>query len=193
MTHILHLDASGRQEESFSRKLSQQIVDRIKTPDAVVTYRDVGKGLTFVDNEMIESYFVAPEERTAQQKQVIEISDEVTNEVLAADTLVIGIPIYNFSMPAAFKAWADLVARVGITFRYGEHGPIGLLENKKAYVAVVSGGTPIDGEIDFLTPWIRQYLKFIGITDVQMVKAARMKRTPDISWESAQEQLNALT
>lgn len=193
MTNILHIDASGRQEDSFSRKLSQQIVDRIKTPESHITYRDVSKGLTFVDEKMIESYNTLPDERTLEQKEAIRLSDKITQEVLENDILVMGVPIYNFSMPAALKAWCDLAARAGVTFRYGEHGPVGLLENKKAYVVVVSGGTPIGSEIDFLTPWLRHYLKFIGITDVQMVFAERLKKTPDDSLAKVQEQIHALT
>ena len=132
--------------------------------------------MQFIDDEMIESFFVPPDERTDKEKEIIALSDEITKEILAADILVIGIPVYNFSMPAVFKAWCDLAARVGVTFRYSEHGPVGLLENKKAYVAVTSGGMPIGGDTDFLTPWLRQYLKFIGIQDVTMIGAQGLRK-----------------
>ena len=177
MTHILHIDASCRHEDSDSRVLSQKLLDQIKPEGATVTYRDVSRGMQFVDDEMIISYFVPPEERTPEQKEIIALSDEITNEILAADVLVIGIPVYNFSMPAVFKAWCDMAARVGVTFRYTEHGPVGLLENKKAYVAVTSGGMPIGGETDFLTPWLKQFLKFLGIPDVTMIGAQGLRKT----------------
>lgn len=193
MTNILHLDASARQDQSVSRKLSKRIVDRIATSDSAVIHRDLGKGLAFLDDAMVDSYFTPPENRTPEQRGVIELSDQVTKELLDADILVIGVPIYNFSMPANLKAWCDLVTRVGVTFRYTETGPVGLLKNKRAYVAVVSGGMKIGSDADFLTPWLLHYLKFIGIDDVQMVFAEGVKKTPDESWESAKEQVRALT
>ena len=176
MTHVLHIDASCRHETSDSRALSKRLLNKIKPEGAFVTYRDVSRGMQFIDDEMIESFFVPPDERTDKEKEIIALSDEITKEILAADILVIGIPVYNFSMPAVFKAWCDLAARVGVTFRYSEHGPVGLLENKKAYVAVTSGGMPIGGDTDFLTPWLRQYLKFIGIQDVTMIGAQGLRK-----------------
>ena len=176
MTHVLHIDASCRHEASDSRALSKRLLNKIKPEGAFVTYRDVSRGMQFIDDEMIESFFVPPDERTDKEKEIIALSDEITKEILAADILVIGIPVYNFSMPAVFKAWCDLAARVGVTFRYSEHGPVGLLENKKAYVAVTSGGMPIGSDTDFLTPWLRQYLKFIGIQDVTMIGAQGLRK-----------------
>ena len=88
-----------------------------------------------------------------------------------ADQIVFGVPVYNFTMPATLKAWADMVARAGTTFRYTPNGPEGLLAGKKAYIAVASGGTEIGSEIDFLTPWLRFFLGFLGITDVEIVAA----------------------
>ena len=84
---------------------------------------------------------------------------------------MLGVPIYNFGVPATFKAWADLVARAGTTFKYTDNGPVGLLSGKKAYLAVASGGTPVGSEIDFMTPWLKFFLGFIGIQDVTVVAA----------------------
>lgn len=84
---------------------------------------------------------------------------------------MLSLPVYNFTMPSTLKAWADLVARAGTTFRYTESGPEGLLTGKKAYVVIASGGTPIGSEIDFLTPWLRHFLGFLGITDVEIIAA----------------------
>ena len=98
-------------------------------------------------------------------------SQATIGELQAADTLVLSLPVYNFAMPSTLKAWADLVARAGTTFRYTENGPEGLLTGKKAFVAIASGGTPIGSGIDFLSPWLRHFLGFIGITDVEIVAA----------------------
>ncbi|MFT5574405.1 MAG: FMN-dependent NADH-azoreductase [Cryomorphaceae bacterium] len=121
------------------------------------------------------------------------ISDTIVKELIEADTLVIGIPIYNFSMPAGFKAWSDLAARVGETFSYTENGPVGLLEGKKAYIAVASGGTIVASEIDFLTPWLRHFLGFIGIQDVKIVQAEALNRNGDKAIEEAHTSIDALT
>ncbi|MFT5427258.1 MAG: FMN-dependent NADH-azoreductase [Gammaproteobacteria bacterium] len=112
---------------------------------------------------------------------------------MVADTLVIGIPIYNFSMPAGFKAWSDLGARVGETFKYTENGPVGLLEGKKAYIAVASGGTKVGSEIDFLTPWLRHYLGFIGIHEVKIVQAEALNSNGDKAVEEARTSIGLLT
>lgn len=171
MNNILHIDASGRKTSSVSRQMSNEIIQKISNDQSKVTYRDVSQGLPFVDELMIGAYFTQKAERSEQQKQAIAISETIVKELMDADTVVIGIPVYNFSMPAGFKAWSDLAARVGETFKYTENGPEGLLESKKAYIAVASGGTKIDSEIDFLTPWLRHFLGFIGIHDVEIIQA----------------------
>ncbi len=185
MSQILHIDASGRETSSVSRKLSNQIIQKISDDKSTVSYRDVSQGLPFVDEMMIGAYYTQKTERSEQQNQAIVISDAIVEELMAADTVVIGMPIYNFSMPAGFKAWSDLAARVGETFKYTENGPVGLLEGKKAYIAVVSGGTKVGSEIDFLTPWLRHYLGFIGIHDVEIVQAEALNQNGDKAIDEA--------
>ena len=108
------------------------------------------------------------------------------------DTYVIGVPVYNFSMPAAFKAWADLVARAGLTFKYTENGPVGLLANKKAYVVIASGGTLLGSEIDYLSPWLKFYLSFLGVVDVEVIAATGTKRNIDEVVKAAELQIASL-
>ena len=98
-------------------------------------------------------------------------SDDFIRKLEWADTIVIGFPIWNFSIPAKLKAYCDLVARAGTTFKYTENGPVGLLENKKAYLAVSSGGTKVGSEIDYATTWMVHFLGFIGIHDVEIIAA----------------------
>jgi FMN-dependent NADH-azoreductase len=193
MNNILHIDASGRKTSSVSRKMSDKIIQNISSDTSTVTYRDVSQGLPFIDELMIGAYFTQKAERSEQQDQAIAISDTIVKELIEADTLVIGIPIYNFSMPAGFKAWSDLAARVGETFSYTENGPVGLLEGKKAYIAVASGGTIVASEIDFLTPWLRHFLGFIGIQDVKIVQAEALNRNGDKAIEEAHTSIDALT
>ncbi|MFT7228141.1 MAG: FMN-dependent NADH-azoreductase [Methylophilaceae bacterium] len=179
MNHILHIDASGRKTSSVSRQLSDQIIRKISNNQSTVTYRDTGQDLPFVDELMIGAYYTQKTDRSEQQNQAIAISDTIVKELIEADTIVIGIPVYNFSMPAGFKAWSDLAARVGETFKYTENGPVGLLVGKKAYIAVASGGTKVGTEFDFLTPWLRHYLGFIGIHDVKMIQAGALNSNND--------------
>jgi len=193
MKTILHIDASGHKTASDSRKLSKQLVQKIQTTEqAEVIYRDVSQDLPFLDETMITSYFTAPDERSDELKQAIAISDQVVEELQRSDVIVIGIPIYNFSMPAGFKAWVDLVARAGVTFQYTENGPVGLLENKKAYLAITSGGVPLDSPSDFLTPWLRQFFGFIGINDVNIIDASAINSRGNTALESAKAEIQAL-
>jgi FMN-dependent NADH-azoreductase len=110
-------------------------------------------------------------QRTPEQAELAAIADTLIAELQAADTIVIASPVYNFGPPATLKAWADLVARAGTTFRYTATGPQGLLKGKKAFLAMASGGTPMGSEIDFMSRWLVLFLGFLGISDVEMVAA----------------------
>ena len=130
---ILRIDASMRKIGSFSRTLSDKLISQLRsqTP-STVKVRDLADGVPFINEAWIESNFTDITKRTAEQRSVLSCSDALICELKSADTLVIGLPIYNFNVPAAFKAWIDQVARAKVTFRYGDNGPDGLLENKKA-------------------------------------------------------------
>lgn len=165
MTHtVLHIDASARFADSASRKASAQIV-AAQNADKIIR-RDLAQGLPFLDETFTIATFTPAEDRTEAQNQALTISDGLVAELMAADTIVIGAPIYNFSIPAVLKAWIDQIARVGMTFAYTETGPKGLLEGKKVIITLASGGTPLGSEIDFASPYLRFALGFVGITDV---------------------------
>lgn len=169
---ILRVDASGRKTGSVSRKLATQTVDRFASKGSVqVTLRELTESLPFVDEDWIGANFTPADQRSETHKRKLAFSDSLVEELKAVETLVIGTPIYNFNIPAALKAWIDMTARVGLTFKYTETGPVGLLENKRAIILVASGGTPMGSEIDFATPYLRHALKFIGITDVTFIAA----------------------
>jgi len=170
---ILRIDASMRKNGSYSRTLSDRLIAQLKrqTPSNV-KQRDLADGIPFINEAWIESNFTDVSERTAEQSAVLSCSDALINEVKTADILVIGLPIYNFNVPAAFKAWIDQIARAKVTFRYGENGPEGLLENKKAYVILSSGGTQLGSDIDFVSNYIHHVLAFIGITDVTLIDSS---------------------
>lgn len=173
MTNILHITASIRTEGSVSRNLGSKLVDRLAGGDSArVVVRDLSANdLPLIDTERFAANLTPPEQRDPAQQALAAIGDALIAELQAADTVVFSLPVYNFSMPSTLKAWADLVARAGTTFRYTESGPVGLLTGKRAYVVVASGGTPVGSALDFLTPWLRHFLGFIGITDVDIIAA----------------------
>jgi len=189
--HVLHLDASSRYQGSVSRALSGQFIDTLRNEmgEPAVRHRDVAAGLPFVDADWIGANFTPAEQRSAQQRQRLAESDTLVAELVAADVIVIGTPVYNFSIPASLKAWVDLVARAGLTFRYTENGPVGLLKGKKAYVVIATGGTPVGSDIDFASGYLRHLLGFIGIDDVTLIAADRLMQQADTALVGAEQQI----
>ncbi len=189
--NVLYVTASGRYQNSVTRELGQQFVAALERIQAElrVHERDVADGLPFVDADWIGANFTPAEQRGAQQQQALAQSDALVHELMRADIIVIAAPVYNFSIPASLKAWIDLVARAGLTFRYTENGPVGLLQDKKAYVLLASGGTPIGSEIDFASGYLRHVLGFIGIDDVTLIAADRLMQQTDTAVDAAQQQI----
>ena len=188
---ILRIDASMRKTGSASRELTDYLMSKI-SGDAQVVLRDLADGISLVDAAWIGANFTDPSERTDAQKAALAQSDACVAELRAADIIVIGLPIYNFGTPAAFKAWIDMVCRARETFAYSSDGPKGLLENKKAYVVAVSGGTEIGGAVDFATDHVRHVLSFIGITDVTYIVADRLVSQRDEQMAAAKQTIDKL-
>lgn len=187
---VLHIDASARIQDSISRKLTARIVEGLNA-DTVIR-RDLTSALPQITEDWINANFTPADDRDAVQRDLLSLSDQLVDEAKAADTLVIGMPIYNFSVPASLKAWIDLMARVGVTFSYSEAGPEGLLTGKRAIVAVASGGTQVGSDIDFATGYLRHVLGFIGITDVQFVSADAMGQDAEAAMARANSAIEAL-
>lgn len=190
---ILRIDASARRQDSITRTLSDETIDHLtKQGPVTVTVRDLADGLPLVSERWIGANFTDPEARTPAQNTELEFSDSLVAELKDSDTLVIGLPIYNFGVPAALKAWIDLVARARVTFKYTEAGPVGLLENKRAIILVASGGTKVGSDIDFATSYLRHALKFIGITDVQIIAADQLAMQAEASLKAARHDIAQL-
>ncbi|UWQ58684.1 NAD(P)H-dependent oxidoreductase [Leisingera caerulea] len=187
---VLHIDSSARIEGSVTRDLSARIVSRLGA-DQVIS-RDLAAPLPLLDGAWVGANFTPADQRTDEQKQLLALSDSLVEELKQADTIVIGAPVYNFSVPSTLKAWIDLVARVGLTFQYTENGPIGLLEGKRAIIVMASGGTQAGSDIDFATTYLRHVLGFIGITDVEVVAADAMSIDADGALAKAKTQIEAL-
>lgn len=191
---VLEISAGARSEGSISRQLTADLISAIDSRhvDTEVAQRDLADGLPFIDEAWIAANFTPEEDRTQQHRQALAHSDALVAEVQVADVLVIGAPIYNFSVPATLKAWIDMVARAQLTFQYTENGPEGLLRNKKAYVVVPSGGVPVGSAMDFATPYIRHALSFIGIVDVEFIGAQGADRGNHDAMDSARAQIAEL-
>ncbi|MEO0990180.1 MAG: NAD(P)H-dependent oxidoreductase [Pseudomonadota bacterium] len=191
MTSILRIDASARHGGSITRDLADRIANRFEGAEVVT--RDLSNGLPLINESWVGANFTPADDRTAEQRTALSLSDELIAEIQKADVLLIGVPIYNFGIPAALKAWVDQVARAGVTFRYTDNGPVGLLEGKRAVIAVASGGTQVGSDIDFATGYLKHVLGFIGITDVQIVSADRLMMDGENSLKSAGAQIEALS
>lgn len=191
---ILHLDSAITGDASVSRKLTADIVNKLKSirPDAVTTYRDLSQGVAAIDGEWFQAVRLAPQDPTPAQQELIAVSDAYLKEVQDADVLVIGMPVYNFNLSAQLKNWLDQIARAGISFRYTEDGPEGLLKGKRAIVAYSAAGTPIGSDMDFSSGYIRFMLGFLGITDVEFVAADRLAMDRDAGLARAEAALQQL-
>ncbi|MBE0413053.1 NAD(P)H-dependent oxidoreductase [Yoonia sp.] len=169
---ILRIDASARREGSVTRDLTDRIIEKFGRTE--ITIRDLLDGVPLIDEAWVSANFTPESERTSDQREILAHSDLLVQEIMDCDMLVIGLPIYNFGVPAALKAWVDLVARAGITFSYSETGPVGLLEGKRAVIAVASGGVAAGSEADFAVNYLRHLLAFIGIIKVDVIAADQL-------------------
>jgi FMN-dependent NADH-azoreductase len=176
MKNILLVESSPRGSDSYSHQAARSIVNELQTrdPGAKVLVRDLGQnppphvGLPF-----ITGLYAAPEQHTPDQARSLAFSDKLIDEILAADTIVIAVPMHNFGVPSRLKAWIDHIVRVGRTFSYGSNGPQGLVKDKRVIVVLASGGVYTNETMkafDFVEPYLRTILGFIGITDVDFVR-----------------------
>lgn len=179
---VLRVDSSARHADTISRRLSDRLVAGLEAQygSIALTHRDLDQEpLPFVNGDWITANFTAPEQRSPGQRKALATSDRLVQELLDTDLLLIGVPLYNFGIPASLKAWVDMVARARLTFRYTETGPEGLLRNKRAYLLLASGGVKAASEMDFATNYLRHILGFLGITDVTLIAADQIMQRGD--------------
>jgi FMN-dependent NADH-azoreductase len=179
--NILQINSSLRGTQSESTRVANAIVAKVAAanPGATVTVRDLGADPhPVLDEATLGALFTPAEQRTPEQAARVALNDALIAEAQAADVIVLGAPMYNFGMPIQLKAWFDAVARAGVTFRYTENGPEGLLKNKKVYVATARGGIyPTDA--DPQVPHIRMLLNFLGLTDHAFIYSAAQSMGPE--------------
>lgn len=179
--NILQINSSLRGTQSESTRVANAIVAKVAAanPGATVTVRDLGANPhPVLDEAALGALFTPADQRTADQAARVALDDALIAEAQAADVIVLGAPMYNFGMPIQLKAWFDAIARAGVTFRYTENGPEGLLKNKKVYVATARGGIyPLDA--DPQVPHIRMLLNFLGLADHQFIYSAGLAMGPE--------------
>lgn len=192
--NVLEVSASARLTGSASRELSRNLIDALsdRHGDVQLRRRDLSEGIPFVDEAWIEANFTPDETRTQRHRDALAKSDSLVAELKDADVLVIGVPVYNFNVPASLKAWIDMVARARLTFQYTEKGPEGLLQGKKAYLIVATGGVPVGSPVDFATPYLKHALAFIGITNVEIIAADRLNSQAEESMDTARARIAEL-
>ena len=195
MAQLLQINSSLFGEHGQSTQLSQKFVERFRTvnPDTQLKVRDLAnQPVPHLDAEIVMGFGVAEDQKNSRQVEMTALSDQLIEEVKSADILVIGLPMYNFSLPSTLKSWFDFIARAGVTFKYTEQGPIGLLEGKKAYIMAARGGQYSGTEYDTQTALVRHFLGFIGIQDVEFVYAEGLNMGDDIKGQAINDAQEAI-
>ena len=191
---IYQIDSSARKEGSTSRALAKKLLDKIKSPEDEIIYRDLNEEMVFVSGLTESGMNIKKEDQTDHHRKMFELSDQLVKELKESDIIIISAPIYNYGPPATLKAWSDLAARVGETFKFKPNGRReGLLKNKKAYLVITSGGTKLNSKEDFLTPWLKFILNFFGIEKINTINADQMALDYEKSIKEAEEQIEKIT
>ncbi len=191
---IYQIDSSARKDGSTSRALAKKLLDRIKKPEDEIIYRDLNDEMVFVSGLTESGMKIDEKNQNEHHKKMFELSDKLVKELKESDIIIISTPIYNYGPPATLKAWSDLAARVGETFRFREDGRReGLLSNKQVYLVITSGGTKINSKEDFLTPWLVYMLNFFGIKKVDIIAADQMALDYEKSIKDAEAQIENIS
>ena len=180
--NILQINASPRREAANSTQVANAIVERLKgaNPGAKHTVRDLGvTPHPVLDEAALGALFTPADQRSPEQAARVALDDALIAEIQAHDTIVLGVPMYNFGNPVQLKAWIDAISRAGVTFRYTESGPQGLLQGKKVYVALARGGLYRDSGNDHQAAHLKMVLGFLGMTDVSFIYAEGLAMGPE--------------
>src|SRR5258706_3168002 len=198
MKTILQVNASILSNDGQSSRLANEFVAALRreTPQAKLILRDFARDpVPHLDAERFGAFIAKPEARTVKQDALLAYSDELIGELKQADVIVLGLPMYNFGVPSTLKAYFDHIARAGVTFRYTDKGPVGLLTGKKAYVFAARGGLYVGTPLDTQTSYVRGFLRFFGMADVEFVYAeglAMGETSPDAALSKARSRIEGL-
>ena len=190
---IYQIDSSARKEGSTSRALAKKLLNKIKKPNDEIRYRDLNDEMVFVSGLTESGMNIDEKDQNENHKKMFELSNQLVKELKQSDIIIISAPIYNYGPPATLKAWSDLAARVGETFKFKPNGRReGLLKNKRAYLVITSGGTKLNSKEDFLTPWLKFILNFFGIDKIQTINADQMALDYEKSIKEAESQIDKI-
>ena len=195
--NILQINASARREGANSTKVANSVVERLKAanPGATLTLRDLAvTPHPVLDEAALGALFTPADQRSPEQAARVALDDALIAEIQAHDTVVLGVPMYNFGVPVQLKSWIDAIARAGVTFRYTASGPEGLLTGKTVYVALARGGLYRDTPNDSQVPYLKSVLGFLGLTDVRFIYAEGLAMGPEAAangFAQAEADLNA--
>jgi FMN-dependent NADH-azoreductase len=181
MKTLLQIRSSIFSDNGQSSQLADRFVAgwRAANPGAQVITRDLAlQPLPHLDAARFGAFLAQPAERTIEQQSVIAQSDDLIAELKHADVIVLGLPMYNFGIPSQLKTYFDHIARAGVTFRYTEKGPVGLLTGKEVYAFAARGGLYLGTPRDTQTPYVREFLGFLGMNDVEFVYAEGLAISP---------------
>src|ERR1700720_1923327 len=182
MTTLLQINASINNGKGESSRLADQFVAAFhkRHPKASIVVRDVAAAepVPHLNAERVWAFITKPDDRSAAQRAVVAYSDTLINELKQADVIVLGLPMYNFGVPSQLKAYFDHIARIGVTFEYTEKGPVGKLTGKKVYVFAARGGVYEGTPMDTQTSYVRDFLRFLGMTDVEFIYAEGLNMGP---------------
>ena len=189
--HILRLDASASVNTSNSKKLGDELISKLVSlhPGAVVKQRDLNQDINFIDENWVTANFTPIDQRSEAQRQRLAFSDKLIDEIKQADTIVLTMPMYNFGIPATLKGWIDMISRAGVTFRYTADGPVGLIRGKHVDIVITTGGVPLQSPVDFVSDYLKQVFRFIGIEDINIIGADQMNVDADGSYQKALDQI----
>ena len=190
---IYQIDSSARKEGSTSRALAKKLLNKIKKPNDEIIYRDLNDEMVFVSGLTESGMNIDEKDQNENHKKMFELSNQLVKELKQSDIIIISAPIYNYGPPATLKAWSDLAARVGETFKFKPSGRReGLLKNKRAYLVITSGGTKLNSKEDFLTPWLKFILNFFGIDKIETINADQMALDYEKSIKEAESQIDRI-
>ena len=190
---IYQIDSSARKEGSTSRALAKKLLYKIKKPNDEIIYRDLNDEMVFVSGLTESGMNIDEKDQNENHKKMFELSNQLVKELKQSDIIIISAPIYNYGPPATLKAWSDLAARVGETFKFKPNGRReGLLKNKRAYLVITSGGTKLNSKEDFLTPWLKFILNFFGIDKIETINADQMALDYEKSIKEAESQIDRI-
>lgn len=195
---ILQINTAARSEGANSSKLADAISSRLKVkhPEAVLEVRDLAANPhPVLDEAALGALFTPPDQRTPEQAARVALDDALIAQTQSADVIILGVPMYNFGVPVQLKTWIDAIARAGVTFRYTENGPEGLIKGKKVYLALARGGIYRDTPNDSQVPYLKTVLGFLGMTDIECVYAEGLAMGEEAAvqaFASAEAQLDEL-